>query len=153
MDGFSPGAVVVVVVGTLLVAVLFFIWRHIRKWISRLWTVIRSFPSERTKARHDAKLSSIREDVRERSNDLDIDLPWSRDPKWTGPGVRIIYRSGIDRFFVDPYEGGIGQYEAGLRSGALPPDRTSRQAAPRVVERWSLEVLEVWLLEHPIPKE
>jgi hypothetical protein len=121
--------------------------------MSRLWTAARSFPSKRTKARHEGKLNSAREDVRERSNDLDIDLPWSRDPKWTGPGVRIIYSSGVDRFFVDPHESGIGQYEAGLRSGVLPPDRTSRKTAPRVVERWSLEELEVWLLEHPTPEE
>ena len=123
--------------------------RRVWKWMSTLPAKLKNRRLTAQRAKEQKVLIAARQDVRRRSEAVGIDLPWSRDHTWPGPGVRLIWRSGTDTFYINAWEHGIGQYEAAMQAGTVPPGRTSPESAPRVVEQWNLEELENWLVDHP----
>jgi hypothetical protein len=150
MDGFWMFVLGGVVVGIFL-TIATATGRRVRSVLSTLPAKLEDRRRKAQKAKDDEALNAVWQEVRDRSETLDIDLPWSLDHAWRGPGVSVIWRSGIAWFHITPYEHGLGQYEAALKSGKVPRDRTTTKAAPRVVEQWTLEELEGWLQKYPLP--
>ena len=92
----------------------------------------------------------LRQLVRSRGEALGLDLPWSRDREWRGPGECIIHVSGERSYFIDAYEHGIGQYERAMRDGITPTQRTFASKAPKPVTCWTDAELEAWLDGNPV---
>lgn len=151
MEGFWLVVLVTVVAGVIL-SVITAVGRAAWKKVTRLPSWLRQVVRHRRRTRHMNTLKAVRRDLRERSETVGEDLPWSRDRTWRGPGTRVIWRSGSDSFYIDPYQHGIGQYEAAIRSGVVPRQRTFRTPPPRVVEDWTASDCETWLENHPEPE-
>lgn len=141
MEGLTLGAVI----ASLIAGVIIILVPSIRQKASLLPSKFRELKRNRAQAKSNAETDELRDQVHSRSKQLGIDLPWSIDYGWKGPGVRIIYRSEADAFFIDAYDHGIGQYRNALQRGLVPPERTFASRPPKCVKQWTKTELRDWL--------
>lgn len=123
-------------------------WNALPSW----WGGRREAKKKRkeSEARRDRRtqIDGLRRRIRDAAEASEMDLPWSEDPEWRGPGKCIIFTSGDRSYYIDAYEHGIGQYRAAIQSGKVPPQRTFPKPAPKPVTRWTKSELETWLDNH-----
>lgn len=141
-------ALIVGVAVTLMARLIYDLLADVPTWAGSLKSWRRRRREDRQKEEKRQRLGELQQRVRSRSESLDIDLPWERDWGWAAPGVCIVYRSGERSYFINAYDHGIGQYEAALRSGIVPRERTFHTPAPKPVVDWSEKELNKWLDQH-----
>lgn len=138
------------------VAVLFIGWaaKRVSSFVPSRWSRRQEAKKERERSRTrqdaQARRELLHQQVSASAQVADIDLAWSLDPEWRGPGVCVIHLSGKRSYYIDASERGFGEYEAAMAAGSVPHLSTFPKRAPKTVSHWTEDELRSWLAEYAV---